>query len=37
VVFYQVNLELIDVETNRKAWIGEKQIKKLIDRAKTTF
>lgn len=37
VVFYQVNLELISVQTNRKAWIGEKQIKKLVDRAKTTF
>ena len=37
VIFYQVNLELISVTTNRKAWIGEKKIKKLIDRAKTTF
>ncbi|MGA1868463.1 MAG: penicillin-binding protein activator LpoB [bacterium] len=32
VMFYQVNLELIDVETNRKAWIGEKKIKKFIKR-----
>ena len=32
VMFYQVNLELINVETNRKAWIGEKKIKKLIKR-----
>lgn len=31
-MFYQVNLELINVETNRKAWIGEKKIKKLIKR-----
>jgi uncharacterized protein (TIGR02722 family) len=30
VMFYQVNLELIDLETNRKAWIGDKKIKKLI-------
>ncbi|MFN3556616.1 MAG: penicillin-binding protein activator LpoB [Bacteroidales bacterium] len=30
VVFYQVNLELTDMETNEKVWIGEKQIRKLI-------
>ena len=30
VVFYQVNLELSDMETNEKVWIGEKQIKKAI-------
>ena len=33
VVFYQVNLELIDLETNVKSWIGQKKIKKLIKRA----
>jgi len=33
VVFYQANLELINVETNEKVWIGEKQIKKLVNRA----
>lgn len=32
VIFYQVNLELIDIETHRKAWIGEKKIKKYIKR-----
>jgi len=31
-MYYQVNLELIDLETNRKVWIGQKEIKKLIDR-----
>jgi penicillin-binding protein activator len=30
VTFYQVNLELADLETNEKVWIGEKQIKKYI-------
>lgn len=30
VVFYQVNLELADMETNEKVWIGEKQIRKTI-------
>ncbi|HBX65167.1 MAG: penicillin-binding protein activator LpoB [Balneola sp.] len=33
-IFYKVNLELIDVETNRKVWIGNKEIKKLIERRK---
>lgn len=30
IIFYQVNLELTDMETNEKVWIGEKQIRKLI-------
>ena len=35
VVFYQTDLELIDVETNVKAWIGTKKIKKGISQGKT--
>jgi uncharacterized protein (TIGR02722 family) len=31
VVFYQVDLELINLETNEKVWIGQKKIKKIID------
>jgi uncharacterized protein (TIGR02722 family) len=31
-MYYQVNLELIDLESNRKVWIGQKEIKKLIER-----
>jgi uncharacterized protein (TIGR02722 family) len=31
-IFYTINLELIDVETNRKVWIDNKKIKKLIER-----
>ena len=31
VVFYQVNLELSDLETNEKVWLGEKKIKKIIN------
>lgn len=31
-VFYTVNLELIDIETNRKVWIGNKKIKKYLER-----
>lgn len=32
VVYYQVDLELIDIETNNKAWLGQKKIKKLVKR-----
>jgi penicillin-binding protein activator len=34
VVFYQVDLELIDVQSHRKLWIGDKKIKKFIERGK---
>jgi len=30
VVYYQTDLELTDLETNEKAWIGTKKIKKLV-------
>ena len=30
VVLYKINLELIDLETNEKVWIGNKEIKKFI-------
>ncbi len=30
VVFYQVNLELIDMKTNAKVWFGQKEIKKQV-------
>lgn len=32
--YYQVNLELINIQSNQKVWIGEKKIKKLIERQK---
>lgn len=31
-IFYTINLELVNVETNQKVWIGNKKIKKIIDR-----
>jgi PBP1b-binding outer membrane lipoprotein LpoB len=34
VMLYQVNLELIDLESHLKAWIGQKEIKKLVKRSK---
>jgi penicillin-binding protein activator len=30
VVSYKVNLELANLETNEKVWIGDKEIKKYI-------
>ncbi len=30
IVFYKVNLELADLETNEKVWIGDKEIKKYV-------
>jgi uncharacterized protein (TIGR02722 family) len=37
VMFYQVNLELIDMANNLKAWIGDKKIKKLIKKPKVKW
>ncbi|MEI8095578.1 MAG: penicillin-binding protein activator LpoB [Spirochaetales bacterium] len=37
VVYYKVNLELTNIETSEKVWIGEKQIKKIVDQAKFKF
>ena len=28
--FYQIELELIDIESTEKVWIGQKKIKKLV-------
>jgi uncharacterized protein (TIGR02722 family) len=32
IIFYQVNLELVDLKTNRKVWIGDKKLKKYVKR-----
>ena len=37
VMLYQVNLELIDLETHLKAWIGQKEIKKLVKRGRYSW
>ncbi len=37
VVFYQVNLELVEIETHKKLWIGDKKIKKFVERSNTKF
>lgn len=36
-VFYQVDLELIDLENNVKSWFGQKKIKKVIERKRMLF
>lgn len=37
VVFYQVNMKLIDIETNQIVWNGQKQIKKYVKRSKLSW
>jgi len=37
VVFYQTDLEMINVETNEKVWIGSKKIKKEISKNPTKW
>ncbi|NLI15287.1 MAG: penicillin-binding protein activator LpoB [candidate division Zixibacteria bacterium] len=37
VVFYQTDLQLINIETNEKAWIGTKEIKKEISKGSTKW
>lgn len=37
VKYYQVNMELVNIETNRKAWVGEKKIKKVVSQGRTKF
>ena len=34
VVFYQVDMELINIQSNEKVWIGSKEIKKYIEQKK---
>ena len=34
VVFYQTNMELVNIETNKKVWVGDKKIKKFVSKGK---
>lgn len=36
-LFYTVNLELINIEKNIKAWLGEKEIKKIVERSSASL
>lgn len=37
VIFYQVNVILTNIETNEKVYLGQKKIKKYIERSRATF
>jgi len=34
VIYYQIDMELINVESNEKVWIGNKKIKKFVEQSK---
>jgi hypothetical protein len=36
-VFYQVDLEMVDLGNNVKSWFGQKKIKKVIERKRVIF
>src|SRR5215510_8051926 len=36
-VFYQVDLQMIDLESNAKVWFGQKKIKKVIEKKRAVF
>ncbi len=36
-VFYQVDLQMIDLESNAKVWYGQKKIKKVVEKKRTIF
>ena len=37
VTLYQVNMELVDLTTNVKVWLGQKDIKKVITKSRFSF
>ena len=37
VVLYQVDMEIIHLESNEKVWIGSKKLKKFIKKSKTSW
>lgn len=36
-IFYTVNLELLNIESNVKAWLQEKEIKKIVERSNVSM
>ncbi|MCG3778643.1 MAG: hypothetical protein JW388_1367 [Nitrospira sp.] len=36
-VFYQIDLQMIDLESNAKVWYGQKKIKKVIEKKRSIF
>ena len=37
VIYYQINMQLTEIESGKTVWIGEKKIKKFVDRATVKF
>ncbi|MEQ1919597.1 MAG: penicillin-binding protein activator LpoB, partial [Elusimicrobiota bacterium] len=37
VVFYQTNLKMLDMKSNKIVWNGQKKIKKFVKRSKASF
>lgn len=37
VVFYQIDLELVDLGSHKKLWIGDKKIKKFVERSSASL
>lgn len=36
-IFYQVDLEMVDIASNVKSWYGQKKIKKVVERKRVIF
>jgi len=36
-VFYQVDLQMVDLENNAKVWYGQKKIKKVVEKTRSIF
>lgn len=36
-IFYQVDLEMVDISNNVKSWYGQKKIKKVVERKRVVF
>ena len=36
-MFYQMDLQMVDLESNAKVWFGQKKIKKVIEKKRTIF
>jgi uncharacterized protein (TIGR02722 family) len=36
-IYYQVDLEMVDLESNVKTWYGQKKIKKVVERKRVLF
>jgi hypothetical protein len=32
VIYYQIDLELTDIQSHRKVWVGDKKIKKFVSK-----